>query len=135
MSYKIPSSSPFIWLCSLLFLSHHSLPSIFSSLPPSPLPLLIRSPPPPPPYRAFAGEEEKTQVQIRAEIDQHLKDKAKIESVVPQNIIIGPFFINTDPTRLALAKKHKDIASALLSFLANSLRKITEEVCVYDWQE
>ena len=87
----------------------------------------------PPPLRGFAGEEEeqqKTQVEIRAEIDQHLKDKVKVETTIPQHIIIGPFYINTDTTRLALAKKHKDIALALLSYLAESLHKITEEVGV-----
>ncbi len=76
-------------------------------------------------------EGEKTQVQIRAEIDSHLKEKAKVEATVPQSMVVGPFFINTDSTRLALAKKHKDIALALLEYLANHLRKITEEVCMY----
>lgn len=70
-------------------------------------------------------------MQIRAEIDDHLREKAKVESTVPQNIVIGPFFINTDPMRLALAKKHKDIALALLEYLANHLRRITEEVRMY----
>ena len=78
--------------------------------------------------REFSAEENKTQAQIRAKIDQHLQDKATVEVTVPQHIIIGPFYINTDSTRLALAKKHKDIALALLEYLANSLRKITEEV-------
>lgn len=94
-------------------------------------PLLSPSPSPHLFYRAFAGEEEKTQLQIRSEIDKHLEEKAKVENTIPQNIIIGPFFVNTDLTRLALAKKHKDIATALLHFLATSLHKITEEVHIF----
>ena len=51
-----------------------------------------------------------------------------MESILPQSIVIGPFFINTDSVRLALAKKHKDIAKALLDFLVDKLRKDTEKV-------
>ncbi len=79
--------------------------------------------------RKFSTEgEEKTQVQIRAKIDHHLQEKVKVEASIPQSIVIGPFYINTDSTRLALAKKHKDISLALLKYLVDSLRKITEEV-------
>lgn len=81
-------------------------------------------------YRDFASEAEgmKSQVQIRAEIDHHLKEKARVESLIPQNIIIGPFFVNTDIVRVALGRKHKDIAQALLKYLVDSLRKETVEV-------
>lgn len=74
-------------------------------------------------------EEEQTTAQIRTKIDEHLKDKAVIESSLPQSITIGPFYINTDSVRLALAKKHKDIAKALLDHLVDRLRKDTEKVC------
>jgi len=78
-------------------------------------------------FRDFAAEGEgiKSQVQIRAEIDHHLKEKIRVESIIPQNIIIGPFFVNTDLVRLALGRKHKDIAQALLKYLVDSLRKET----------
>ena len=81
-------------------------------------------------FRDFAAEGEgiKSQVQIRAEIDHHLKEKSRVESVIPQNIIIGPFFVNADILRLALGRKHKDIAQALLKYLVDSLRKETEQV-------
>ena len=85
-------------------------------------------------YRGFAGEEEETKntVQIRAEIDSHLAGKVRVESTLPQSIVIGPFYVNTDSVRLALAKKHKDIAKALLEYLVTALHKETEEVsCVY----
>ena len=51
-----------------------------------------------------------------------------MEAVIPQNIIIGPFFVNADIVRLALGRKHKDIAQALLKYLVDSLRKDTEQV-------
>ena len=81
-------------------------------------------------FRDFAAEGEgiKSQVQIRAEIDHHLKEKSRVESVIPQNIIIGPFFVNADIVRLALGRKHKDIAQALFKYLVDSLRKETEQV-------
>ncbi len=75
-------------------------------------------------------EEKKTSAQIRAEIDSHLKGKGTVETTLPQSIVIGPFHVNTDSVRLALAKKHKDIARALLDFLVTELRKETEEVCM-----
>ena len=79
-------------------------------------------------YRGFAAEEEKTTTQIRAEIDSHLAGKRKVETTLPQSIVIGPFYVNTDSVRLALAKKHKEIARALLDFLVDQLREDTEQV-------
>lgn len=79
-------------------------------------------------HRGFAAEEEKTTVQIRAEIDSHLEGKRKVESSLPQSVVIGPFHVNTDTIRLALAKKHKEIARALLGFLVEQLHKETEQV-------
>ena len=78
--------------------------------------------------RGFAAEEEKTTSQIRAEIDSHLASKRRVESTLPQSIVIGPFYVNTDSVRLALAKKHKEIARSLLDFLAEQLHKDTEQV-------
>ena len=45
--------------------------------------------------RGFASEEEeKTTAQIRAEIDSHLEGKRRVESTLPQSIVIGPFYVN-----------------------------------------
>ena len=63
-----------------------------------------------------------------AEIDSHLEGKRKVERTLPQSIVIGPFYVNTDSVRLALAKKHKEIARALLDYLVEQLRKDTEQV-------
>ena len=79
-------------------------------------------------FRKF-GEEEHTSVEIKQLIDTHLKAKTTVESTLPQQIIIGPFFINVDSIRTALAKKNKDMATALLDFLAKKLRKDADGVC------
>ena len=54
-----------------------------------------------------------------------------VEKSLPQSVDIGPFHVNTDSVRLALAKKHKDITKALLNFLVLQLRKETEQVRTY----
>ena len=69
-----------------------------------------------------------TTTQIRAEIDSHLQSKVTVENSLPQFIVIGPFHVNTDSVRLAIAKKHHDLARALLDFMVVQLRKETEEV-------
>ena len=54
-----------------------------------------------------------------------------MEQSLPQSVDIGPFHVNTDTVRLALAKKHKDIVRALLDFLVLQLRKESDQVCVW----
>ena len=61
-------------------------------------------------------------------IDQHLQEKEKVETTIPQAITIGPFHVNTDVVRLALSKKHREVARALLNFLAKTLHKQAEHV-------
>ena len=71
---------------------------------------------------------------VRTEIDRHLKGKERVEKSLPQSVDIGPFHVNTDTVRLALAKKHKEIVQALLDFLVVQLRKESEQVsecCVF----
>ena len=58
-----------------------------------------------------------------------------MEQTLPQSVVIGPFHINTDSVRLALARKHKEIAHALLDFLVKQLRKETEEVQCVELQQ
>ena len=82
-------------------------------------------------YRKLS-EEDASSGQIKVLIDQHLKQKEEVESSIPQAIVIGPFHINTEVVRLALSKKHKDIAQALLNFLAKTLHKQAEHVSSYE---
>lgn len=67
-------------------------------------------------------EVEQTSVDIKQLIDKHLASKAEMETLLPQHIIIGPFYLNTESIRTAVAKKHRDVARALLGFLAKKLR-------------
>ena len=67
---------------------------------------------------------------VRVEIDSHVRAKETVEQSLPQAVDIGPFHVNTDNVRLSLARKHKDIARALLDFLVLQLRKETEQVHV-----
>ena len=75
---------------------------------------------------------ERVSTLVKAEIDTHLKGKETVEKSLPQSVDIGPFHINTDTVRLALAKKHKEIVRALLDFLVLQLRKESEQVMGYN---
>ena len=65
---------------------------------------------------------------VKTEIEKHLKGKERVEKSLPQSVDVGPFHINTDSVRLALAKKHKEIVRALLEFLVLQLRIESEQV-------
>jgi dynein heavy chain len=71
---------------------------------------------------------ERVSTLVRVEIEKHLKGKEAVEKSLPQSVDIGPFHINTDTVRLALAKKHKEIVKALLEFLVLQLRKESEQI-------
>ena len=58
----------------------------------------------------------------------HLQEKEIIEAIVPSNIVIGPFFVNTELTRQALGKKRKALGNAVLELLARKLRTQADEV-------
>ena len=77
--------------------------------------------------RAY-GEGEHTSLEIKQLIDHHLQAKADIESALPQHLVIGPFYINVDSVRMAIANKHRDMAKSLLDFLATKLRKDADKV-------
>ena len=74
------------------------------------------------------GSTDKTVNQIRAEIDVQLKEKENIEKTLPQNIVIGPFYVNCDTIRQALSKKRKELANALLEYVVSRLKRKADEV-------
>ena len=78
--------------------------------------------------RSF-GEVEHTSADIKQLIDQHLASKEEMEALLPQHIVIGPFYLNTESIRTAVAKKHRDVSRALLDFLARKLRRDADLVC------
>lgn len=69
---------------------------------------------------------------VKTEIEKHIQGKETVEKALPHSVDIGPFHINTDTVRLALAKKHKDIVRSLLDFLVLQLRKESEQVLYYN---
>jgi len=73
-------------------------------------------------------ERKLTAAEMKAEVENHLKKKVAIESVLPTNILIGPFYVNTDGIRQGVAKKHRSLATAVLELLAKKLRMQAEEV-------
>jgi dynein heavy chain len=66
--------------------------------------------------------------EVKAEVEMHLKEKEIIEGLLPSNIIIGPFWINTENVRQNLSKKRKALANAVLELLARKLRMQADEV-------
>ena len=79
-------------------------------------------------YGSEFGSTDKTVNQIRAEIDMQLKEKENIEKTLPQNIVIGPFYVNCDTIRQALSKKRKELANALLEYVVSRLKRKADEV-------
>jgi len=73
-------------------------------------------------------------VEMKTEVENHLKKKSVIESILPANIVIGPFFVSTDGVRQGVAKKHRNLANAVLDLLAKKLRTQAEEVSSACWE-
>ena len=65
---------------------------------------------------------------MKAEVEMHLQAREVLEGILPSNIIIGPFFVNTDNVRQALSKKRKNLSNAVLELLAKKLRQQADEV-------
>ncbi|XP_052808511.1 dynein axonemal heavy chain 1-like isoform X3 [Mya arenaria] len=70
-----------------------------------------------------------TALEVKQEVEMHLKEKEIIEATIPSNITIGPFWINTDSVRQNLSKKRKNLSNAVLEYLARHLRKQADEAC------
>lgn len=58
----------------------------------------------------------------------HLREKEIIERVLPQSIVIGPFYIATSKIREALSSKRKMLAEAVLNYQTRKVRNKAEEV-------
>ncbi|ESO89348.1 hypothetical protein LOTGIDRAFT_210379 [Lottia gigantea] len=67
--------------------------------------------------------------EVKSEVEMHLAEKEVIEQTLPSRITIGPFEINTDTIRQALAKKRKALGNAVLELLARQLRKQADDAC------
>ncbi|KAM9332808.1 dynein axonemal heavy chain 1-like [Pholidichthys leucotaenia] len=72
---------------------------------------------------------EQTSQEVKKQVEQHLKEKERIEQSLPSSIVIGPFCVCVESVRQSLAKKRKALAGALLDHLALKLRKEIENAC------
>ena len=78
-------------------------------------------------YRSY-GSQGHTAQQVKQEVEMHLKEREILEAALPSNIIIGPFYVNTENVRQNLSKKRKALANAVLELLAKQLRKQADDV-------
>ncbi|PIK41737.1 putative dynein heavy chain 1, axonemal [Apostichopus japonicus] len=58
------------------------------------------------------SSKEHTASEVKQEIEMHLQEKEVLENVIPSNIMIGPFYVNTESVRQGLSKKRKAMANA-----------------------
>lgn len=71
---------------------------------------------------------EQTSQEVKKEVEQHLKDKERLERSLPSTIVIGPFFVRVEAVRQALSNKRKALAKAILDHLVMKLRKQVDDV-------
>lgn len=79
------------------------------------------------PARAHV-EAEPSVKDLKKEVEQHLKEKQKLEQTLPSSIVIGPFFVRVEAVRSKLANKKKAMAKALLEHIVEKLRVRIEDV-------
>ncbi|XP_040015424.1 dynein heavy chain 1, axonemal [Xiphias gladius] len=72
---------------------------------------------------------EQTSQEVKKEVEQHLKEKDRIENSLPSSIVIGPFIVRVEAVRQALSNKRKALANAMLDNLALKLRKRVDDAC------
>lgn len=71
---------------------------------------------------------EQTALEVKKEVEDHLKEKESLEHSLPSSIVIGPFFVHVETVRQVLIRKRNALATAMLDHLALKLQKQTEEV-------
>uniref|UniRef100_A0A4W6F8M2 Dynein axonemal heavy chain 1 n=1 Tax=Lates calcarifer TaxID=8187 RepID=A0A4W6F8M2_LATCA len=76
------------------------------------------------PLRAYATSQE-----VKKQVEQHLKEKERIEQSLPSSIVIGPFIVRVEAVRQALSSKRKALANTMLAHLALKLRKQIDDAC------
>ena len=67
-------------------------------------------------------------LEMKDEVENHLKEMALVEESLPQQIVVGPFLVSTDNVRQNLSKKRKALSQAVLEALARKLRTQSDEV-------
>lgn len=70
---------------------------------------------------------EKTIDQVREEVKTHLREKEILEKLIPNSIVIGPFYLITSKIRENLSNKRKALAEAVLSYQTRKVRNKAED--------
>ncbi|XP_052086994.1 dynein axonemal heavy chain 1-like isoform X4 [Mytilus californianus] len=73
--------------------------------------------------------QEHTAQEVKDEVELHLKEREILENALPTNVVIGPFWVNTDQVKQKLCKKRKELSLAVLELLAKKLRKQADDAC------
>lgn len=80
----------------------------------------------------YEKKEGTTAVEVKQEVEMHLKEKDIIEATIPGNIVIGPFWVNTENVKQTLSKKRKNLSNAMLELLARKLRNQADDVSEFN---
>ncbi|XP_055077981.1 dynein axonemal heavy chain 1 [Periophthalmus magnuspinnatus] len=72
---------------------------------------------------------EMTSQVVKKEVEQHLKEKERLEQTLPLFINIGPFTVQVETVRHALCNKRKALAKSLQDQFAQRLRKQIDNAC------
>ncbi|XP_051804747.1 dynein axonemal heavy chain 1-like isoform X2 [Acanthochromis polyacanthus] len=72
---------------------------------------------------------EQTSQELKKEVEQHFKEKERIELSLPSSIVIGPFVVHVEGVRLSLSQKRKALANALLDRFVLKLRNQIDNAC------
>lgn len=81
-------------------------------------------------YREYDAQEHTAQ-EVKDEVELHLKEREILENALPTNVVIGPFWVNTDQVKQKLCKKRKELSLAVLELLAKKLRKQADDVIIH----
>jgi dynein heavy chain len=65
---------------------------------------------------------------VREEVKIHLKEKDLLEKIIPNSVIIGPFYVVTSKIRDNLSNKRKQLAEAVLNYQTRKVRNKAEDV-------
>ncbi|KAF2895248.1 hypothetical protein ILUMI_10928 [Ignelater luminosus] len=73
-------------------------------------------------------EEQHQASEYKEDISFQLKMKDNLEATLPSNIVIGPFYINTEPLKLFLVNKRQEIANKMLDQFCAIMKNNIEDV-------
>uniref|UniRef100_A0A1Y1N5M7 Dynein heavy chain 1, axonemal n=2 Tax=Photinus pyralis TaxID=7054 RepID=A0A1Y1N5M7_PHOPY len=73
-------------------------------------------------------EEQHSAVEYKDTISHHFKMRDNLEVTLPSSIVIGPFFVNTEPLKTFLINKRQEIAGKLLDQFAAIMKGNIEEI-------